>query len=205
MNNLLIFLTLSFFTVTFAVSTNCNASMGRNVLALDYDYEQEIETLELQLTPQECVDANLCIEKCLQNKLISMKIDLQDPTISSELKSAYLAECMWDLTRDEIEGKVIMEAPRSRGQYISQFIAKLSLPFVTTLPKTPEPRVRLLLGKGMSIVTYETARVIAQDPIKFIKDWEDFMIYVSHSFTLFKDIAKYTAILIKPSLTINPN
>lgn len=38
--------------------------------------------------------------------------------------------------------------------------------------------------------TYKEATQMVKEPLKYIGDWEDFMIYVSHTFTMFKDLCK---------------
>lgn len=150
MKQVLLIVLVSLFSIVLSVSTNCNASLGSNVLDYDYDLEFD-QVLEVKMSPEECLDANLCVASCSQfntvKDMVVMKVDLSDPRISSGLKDSYLGECMWDLTKNELEGKVQMDTPKSRGQYISQYIASLSAPFVSTLPKAPVKRVYVKVQK----------------------------------------------------------
>lgn len=191
---------LALFFLLFCLSqqnaTNCNGNANGNVLEFEDDLDDETGVLNLNLSKQECNDANTCIAECGKNSVV-MKVNLDDPNISKGLKNAYLGVCMWRLERSEIENKLFIKNPKSRGQYISQIVARLSFPYVSKLPKSPVPFVFFTKlrdvshFKRMTVNGYNTAEEMLQNPSNYIHDWIDYMIYVSDSFTVFKDLCKY--------------
>lgn len=150
----------------------------------------------------DCNDVDLCKIICHHREPNFLQINLDDPSIPFETRDAYLSTCTWELERKEILTNMKLPEAQGRGQIISQYIAKISRPFVRRLPFSKNPPLdthiiysraggahhRDMVSRFKSKNT--SKREIWVPTVKTMRDWIDYMIYVSNHYTFFKDLCK---------------